>query len=319
MREWDASSSSGQLYFSGRVHQPLPKPQAIENVDRLISRHKAATPNADPHAILWSDASRRGTICGIGTVCNVCLPGKPKYAIAEAEYIKPERSAGLLEAKALLMGLRRLKMEIHAARLAPGTPVAIIVVTDCQSNVMIMSQKEPLKPTTAAKYGAVLADIKAMSDFFLGLELDITLEIYWCPRNQTKQLQEADSIAGDAGLMKKYFYEKKCGTATVGIVRDCIKPDTRTEIVEGLGAALEEAAQRFLAKGEKHTHLTRRRKIPMDRVVEEEVSSSPESASHQHRKKRVRLEEPKDMLSEDKPQNNVLVAADSKDEPSDDA
>ncbi|KUI59316.1 hypothetical protein VP1G_06580 [Cytospora mali] len=87
--------------------------QAMTTATELVVRFEAANPTTDPHAIIWSDAS--GDIVdgsqtgGIGTVCEVCLPGKPKYTIEEAEYIDSETCTVMLEAKGILKRFQRLK------------------------------------------------------------------------------------------------------------------------------------------------------------------------------------------------------------------
>ncbi|KUI65537.1 hypothetical protein VM1G_00955 [Cytospora mali] len=310
MKDWNVNSPNNkQLYFSGKVHASPSKPQAIATATELVVRFEAATPMTDPHAIIWSDAS--GGIVdgsqtgGIGTVCEVCLPGKPKYTIEEAEYIDSETCTVMLEAKGILKGFQRLKREVNDAGISPGSRFAIIMVTDCLSNVRNLSMGKHLKPRTPKQYLAVLEDIKALSVYFLGLGPQITLDLYWCPRNATPQLRRADSMAGDARVKKKYFYERTCGNKVVSIVRDCIKPNTQSEVLEML-AVLERTAQRSLVKTRKHTIQTRRRKIPIGKTVEEKVEASSAPNLPQHRRKKMRIEEPEHTSSScDGPQRTV--------------
>ncbi|KUI59317.1 hypothetical protein VP1G_06581 [Cytospora mali] len=182
------------------------------------------------------------------------------------------------------------------------------MVTDCLSNVSNLSMEKDLKPRTPEQYLAILGDIKALSDYFLGLGPQITLDLYWCPRNATPQLQRADSMAGDARVKKKCFYERTCGNELVGIARDCIKPNTQSEVLVML-AVLERTAQRFLVKAEKLVIQTRRRKIPTGSTVEEEVEVPSTPDSPQHRRKKVRIEEPEHTSSSDELPGTVPMNA----------
>lgn len=322
IKDWNVGSSSTQPYFSGKVHKPLPPSQAIQNAQKIVARYKAATPSTDSQAIIWSDASRGGgdesTAGGFCIVCDICLPNKPKYAITEARYINPENSSVIAEAKGIWKGLRRLKKEIEAADFPPETQFAVILVTDCKPNVTSMSKKKTLGPTTARQYIAVLRGIKSLSEYFLGLGPKVTLELHWCPRNQTPQLRKADFLAGHSRKMRKWFYERKSDTRIDVRIRDGQKPSMRSQGVNGLDVTMETSMSRCPTKAE-HTTQTRRRKIPMGNAVEESVGDSLESASRQNKRRRLHNEEPQAASSHNKPQDTVPVPANTEDQPTDDA
>ncbi|ROW14446.1 hypothetical protein VPNG_03866 [Cytospora leucostoma] len=211
-----ARSPKEQVYFSGQVHEPLPGPKAAKFSKKIAARFKGATPIAEPQIILWSDASRRvnNSTSGISTICNICLPIKPKYTIEEARYIDYEKNNNIL-----------------------------------------------------------------------ALELDVTLNLYWCPRNVTEQLDQADSLAAEARRTRKMSYEWKCGDDKIGRVRDYIKPHATLEDMGSYGIMPEQAGQGPTGEEKKHSMQTRRRKTPAGNVVEEEAEDSPEAAQDPPRKK----------------------------------
>lgn len=324
MEDRNASSPSEQLYFLGKIHALLPRTRAIQNARNIVARFNAATPSTDSQVLIWSDASRGGNkdrnSGGIGIVCDICLPSKPKYTIEEAEYFEtPGNNVVIAEAMGILKGLRRVEKAIKSARLERGTRVAITIITDCQSNVRDLSMTTPLRPATASKYMAVIESIKILSQLLLQGRLNVTLELHWCPRNTTPQMRTADFLAGHARVMRKCYREIKRGAYRVsGRVFNCQEANTDSRAVKGPGVALEKTEERSPAKG-KHTRGSRRRKIPMGTVVEEEVGDSLESALRQNKRRRLHNEEPQVASSYNKPQDTVPVPANTEDQPTDDA
>lgn len=212
------------------------------------------------------------------------MPGKTKYTIEEAGYINSEKSNVPAEAKAILRGLQTLKTEIDAAELPTGTRLAIIAITDCCSNLESMNKDRPLKLRTSRKYVAVLEEIKAACDILMGLELDVTVEIYWCPRNAMPQLSDADALAGYARTTRKRVWNVNSGRFKD---RTCEYKTSEGLLVEA-----------------KWLRRIRRRKTATGKVVEEEMDDSLETASRQYKKQTVRIEEPQAASSNNEPQED---------------
>lgn len=218
------------------------------------------------------------------------------------------------------MGLQRLRKEIESAKLAPETCFAVTIVTDSLVNVVNMSRRAPLGSNTSRRYVDCLRALKTLSDSFLGLEAKVTLELYWCPRNQTAQLREADFLAGHARKMRKWFYERNNDTRIDLKVRDG-KKSNKSQGVKGPDVTMKKTAIRCPTEAEptaKHTPQTRRRKIPTGNVVEEEVEDSLESASRQNKRQRMLIEEPQAASLNDEPQDTVPVPENTEDQSTDD-
>ena len=130
----------------------------------------------------------------------------------------------------------------------------------------------PLQAKTVRRYNGIHEKIRALPNSILAVELDVTLELYWCPRNMTPQLKKADLQAGVARKTRKCLYERNCGGVIDGMVRDCIRPNTRSGLVTGSAVVMEETSRGSHGREGDQAPQSRRRKLPIGEGLDTSVA-----------------------------------------------
>lgn len=275
------------------------------------------------------DGSRRNSRDGgVVTICDICLPDRVKTSMEEARYMVCHANSFLPEACAVMNAYRMVKNILEDAKLPRHTHVHVNIITDCESIVTELGKNKSGQKDNARRYKLIIREIDHFAAGILECGDEISLNLFYCPRNQTGRVSLADKLAGLAADCKASFmcrirsFNGGLGGAQVPAIYNNSEHRTTTAAMGRLAPELallaklypigsQEEAQKKggqrpkKSNGEEHkrkdrtketkkkedvssTAETLKRKIPGGHVVEASRSPSSEEQSVKHVNKKPR-------------------------------
>lgn len=202
---------SNQLWFSGETHaQVRNEAAAIQFAEGLEARFIAAVPGLDNLIIGWWDGSTRAENGGIGIICDVCLPGIPKFSVVKARPVKSHNNSILVELNGGMETCYIIKNMLAKCK-AKGMlnnvagPLEIILVTDCLGIVSKASRTTPCASYTSQRLDPLFCRLKTLSDSILDFGPYVKLDLYHCLRNKCERTKKVDQLSRDAQQKQKAF------------------------------------------------------------------------------------------------------------------
>lgn len=306
--------NSNQLWFSGETHAEIRnEAAAVQFAQGLQARFEAAVPGLDNLIIGWWDGSARAENGGIGIICDVCLPGIPKFSILKA---RPVQSHGNSLSVELNGGTETCYMinNMLAKCKAKGMlenvagPLEIILVTDCSSIVSKVSTQHPSTSDSSKRLDPLLRRLKTLSDSILDFGPYVKLDLYHCLRNKCEKTKDVDQLSRDAREKQKAFrstieYDTTKHVPRVEEFKNKFEHHKTPPRIRRLDAELKVAMQRFpfrirnsgrrkqpVTKGGKRVVLLLNEEDEEGENDNEQADPSCQPSGDQHRDKRRRLD-----------------------------